>query len=123
MVYNVTVLLSRYSWVKIHSTTYKPGSVVIANIVDDYPRFCRIEEVVSNDAMSFFFVLKELAPPEYCPHFHAYIVNKQATTNICVSRQKDLYDHHSYVLQQSFDISLKNIETYTFAIRSSLAKC
>ena len=101
----------RYSSVKIHGTTYKPGCVVVRRMDDDDdPEFCRLEKIASDSSENFYFVLTVLPTPEYVPHYHAYSVRKvpSPSSQTVVCKQSELSHYLPYSLHQSYDVSLRH---------------
>lgn len=68
------------SWVKVHFTQYKPGQIVIPAKTEDSPVFSLIDQIICTQSSQVYFVFKDLTPPEFCEHFHAYSVQTNLPT-------------------------------------------
>ena len=98
----------RLTWVKIHGTKYTRGCIVVSKVEDDVPQFSQIVDILLDENGVYFFVLNKLPPPHYCEHYHAFAVDHCTSQNICLIKQHELADYHSYCFHQTFDVSQRS---------------
>ena len=96
---------------KINQTVYKAGYVVISDVLQDEPIFCKIQYVFCTENQVVYLAINDFLYVEYYPHFHSYVM---ASANshlrpIRLLKVDVLYDFHTYKLFQSFDCNLRHL--------------
>ena len=88
---------------KIHGTTYKPGCIVVTAITHETPEFSQVIDILMDKNRRVYFALQRMVLPEFCKHYHAYVIKHSPETDVFIGKQSDFIDYHPYYTHQTFN--------------------